>query len=245
MIIVTRPSPYGEELVQLCHQAKLVAVHLPFFNMLAGADLAELPVQLAQLEPGDSIIVVSPQVVNIIAQQPTKIQFPTGLHYFAVGKQTALQFQALSGQRVDAPPQENSEGLIDYLAAIKLPIANRRILILGGDIGRKHIQQNLTTQGGLVKLVQCYQRESIHYVALPFTRQKPTYWVITSSEHLLQLEHYCSKQHKRNDYIVVSNSKMMTEAKLLGWQQLYLAENANNQNLFKTITSICHNTVTI
>lgn len=245
MIIVTRPSPYGEELVQLCHQAKLAAVHLPFFSMRVGSGLAGLATQLKQLLSGDSVIVVSPQVSNLIAQQPTKIQFPRGLHYFAVGKQTALQFQALSGQRVDSPPQENSEGLIDYFATIKLTIKNQRILILSGDIGRHYIHENLTKQGGLVHTIQCYQRVPIHYEQLPFIPQKSACWVITSREHLLQLEHYCSEQQKRNDYIVVSNSKMMTEARILGWQQLYLAENANNQNLFKTIASICHNTLTI
>lgn len=246
MIIVTRPSPYGEELVQLCHQAKLTAKHLPFFKIIKGQDLDELQHQLDLLQQDDIVIVISPQVNLMICNEKNKFNFPNFVHYFAVGEQTAKQFQALSGHRAAYPPQyENSEGLIEYLQSINMLINKRRVLVLCGDIGRTLIQESLGNRGGLVKNIKCYQRSLIHYPITLFEKQEQYSFIITSLEHLLQLEQYCSDRHKHHCRLIVSSKRIMATAKSYHWQHIYLAKNANNQNLFKTIVTLCHNATSI
>ncbi|WP_392561956.1 uroporphyrinogen-III synthase [Orbus sturtevantii] len=245
MIIVTRPSPYGEELVQLCHQAKLPAKHLPFFNIIKGQDLDQLAQHLENLQQGDMIIIVSPQV-NLMISTQQKVLFPHFVHYFAIGEQTAKQFQSITGRLTTFPPKdENSEGLLEYFQSINLSVNNRQVLILCGDVGRTVIKKNLTRQGALVKNIQCYQRAPICYHIMLFEQQQQYSFIITSIEHLLQLNQYCTDTHKHNCRIIVSSPRIMAEAKLHHWQQIYLAESANNQNLFKTIATLCHNAISI
>lgn len=246
MIIVTRPSPYGEELVQLCHQANLPAKHLPFFNIIKGKDFDQLQLQLNMLAKNDIVIVVSPQIVYMLQQQKANIEFPDFVHYFAIGSQTAKQLQILSNQKVDYPPiEENSEGLIDYFTAIKLPIAKHRILLLSGDISRSVIQENLKNQGASVKNIVFYQRNIINYPPTILADDISSDFIVTSVEHLLQLEGYSTEQHKQNAKLIVSSQRIVEMAKKQKWQHIYLAKNANNQNLFKTIVSLCHNAITV
>lgn len=246
MIIVTRPSPYGEELVQLCHQAKFAAKYLPFFNIVKGHDLDNLQHHLDSLQQGDIVIIVSPQVNLMIGALQTKIKFPNFVQYFAVGQQTAKQFQMLSNQLVAYPPQhENSEGLVEYFQSIDLCVIGRQVLVLCGDIGRTFIQESLHAQGALIKNIKCYHRKKIDYPSTLFFKQEKYCFVITSIEHLLQLELYCSDMHKHNCCLIVSSTRIMTAAKLHHWRHIYLADNANNQNLFKTIATLCHNATSI
>lgn len=242
MIIVTRPSPYGEELVQLCHQAMLPAKHLPFFRISTGGDLDTLQRQLNRLQQGDIVITVSPQVVNQIYSSNLSIEFPDFIHYFAVGKKSAQQFQTLCQQSVGYPPvDENSEGLINYLHSIKLPVNQRRVLILCGDKTRPVMTNSLCAQGALVTKIECYNRHVIEYSLATFQANSNDYLVITSIEHLLQLEHYYSNEDKQQVTLIVSSNVIMNAAKKKGWQHIYVSLNANNQNLFKTIVTLCHN----
>lgn len=240
MIIVTRPSPYGEELVQLCLNANLAATHLPFFKISKGKDFTRLQQQLDLLTKDDIVIVVSPQVILML--QHVKIKFPEYVRYFAIGKQTAQHLQNLSGKNIDYPKcHENSEGLIHYFQSIQLDVKQRQVLILSGDISRTVIQNELINQGAFVKNIYCYQRDTIVYPPTILADHQDDHFIITSIEHLLQLEHYSNKQHKKNSHIIVSSEKIFDEAKKRNWRNIYLANSANNQNLFKTIVSICHN----
>ncbi|WP_392559538.1 uroporphyrinogen-III synthase [Orbus mooreae] len=242
MIIVTRPSPYGEELVQLCHQANLAAIHLPFFNITKGDDLDQLQQQLNLLKKDDIVIIVSPQVILMLKHYNMVTQFPDFVRYFAVGKQTAQQFQIFTNHIVDYPKtDENSEGLIRYFQSIKLPLKQHNVLILSGDISRSVIHNELKSQGALVKNIYCYRRNTTVYPSTILEHSQSDFFVITSIEHLRQLEQYCNSEHKQHARLIVSSERILNEAKKSGWQYIYLASNANNQNLFKTIVSLCHN----
>lgn len=245
MIIVTRPSPYGEELVQWCQQVNIAAKHMPFFSITKGLDLDTLQLQLNQLTQGDIVIVVSPQVVFMLQQYNIDLKFPDFVRYFAVGRQTAVLFEAISKQRVGYPIQsENSEGLMRYFQSIQLAVEGHNVLILSGDVSRSIIQHELKNQGALIKNSYCYQRNTIAYPATILANHQNDDFVITSIEHLLQLERYCNNQHKQHAHLIVSSEAILNEAKKRDWQHIYLATSANNKNLFKTIVSLCHNAVT-
>lgn len=246
MIIVTRPSPYGEQLTQLCQQANLPVRHLPFFNILKGPDLDQLQHHLQQLNQSDIVIVVSPQVGLIIQSNTQKIIFPDNVCYFAVGQKTAQQFAQICQQPVDYPAvSENSEGLLEHFAKNKMLFKQRQVLILCGDTGRTVINDTLTAQGALVKYIHCYQRQTIDYPASIFDDHSYYLFVITSVEHLLQLDKYCTDKQKQYCDIIVSSLRTLEQAKLLDWQHIHLVTNANNQNLFKTIATLCHNATII
>lgn len=242
MIIITRPSPYGEELVQLCYQANLPALHFPLFRIIKGCDFDNLQTQLDALTEGDIIISVSPQVSHMIAQQNNTIHFPDQVYYYAIGRQSAKLFEQICQRPVNFPPQnENSEGLIEYLTNQSHPLNQHQVLILGGDVRRTLIDTTLKSQGAFVKDNQIYQRELIKYHPTVLDEYAHNIIVVTSIEHLLQLQTYCHDKNKKQDKLIITAERIFQVAKKLGWQQIYSIQHANNQNLFKTIASLCHN----
>lgn len=64
---------------------------------------------------------------------------------------------------------------------------------------------------------------------------------ITSQAHLLELEHYCQNKQKSQFTLIVTRKQIKQLAETLGWKRVYLAINANNYNLFRTISTLCSN----
>ena len=54
-VLVTRPDERGQQLVDMLAKAGVVAIHLPLFNIEAGAELNGLPNKFAQLKVGDYV----------------------------------------------------------------------------------------------------------------------------------------------------------------------------------------------
>lgn len=242
MIFVTRPSPQGEALTKLLNQANLQATHLPLFRISAGKDLLNLQNDLNQLLPNDIVIAVSPQVANVITTFNPHLNFPKHLQYFAIGNKTAELIRQLVHKSVSFPKQENSEGLLALFDADM--VKNRKVLILRGDSGRQLIADSLSAKQAQVKLVECYSRHAISY---PFdilsNSIEHQLVIITSIEHLHQLELYCQTEHKKQACLVVTSLRIFEEAKRLNWQNIVLAKSANNQILFKKMISLCHNNI--
>lgn len=243
MIVVTRPSPDGEILTQRLIQANLPAMHLPFFNISIGADLLHLQTELNQLTPLDIVIVVSPQVSHIIKTNLPNLLFPAHISYFAIGYKSAELFKQLSQKNVSYPKQENSEGLLQLLDL--QPVKNRTILILRGDFGRQLLTEELTQKGAKVRLLQCYRRKAIHYPANILNDYiNKQIIVITSVEHLLQLDVYCHIEHKQHAYLMVTSPRIFAKATQLQWQKVLLVDNANNQTLFEALIALSHQPTT-
>lgn len=242
MIYITRPSPEGELLTRQLNQANLAATHLPFFAISAGQDLDKLPAQLAQLDSSAIVIVVSPQVSHILKQQAVSINFPKHINYYAVGKRSATLFRQLSQTTVHYPNCENSEGLLALLE--KQPLAGRKALILCGNGGRELLAQQLCKHNMDVIRLACYHRQVIHYPAtILATDISQQLIVITSIEHLMQLERYCQTAHKNHAQLIVSSERIYHRAKQLKWQKVLPIDCANNQILFKTVLTLCHNVI--
>ena len=66
-VLVTRPDERGQQLVDMLAKAGVVAIHLPLFNIEAGAELNGLPNKFAQLKVGDYVFAVSKSAVDFAA----------------------------------------------------------------------------------------------------------------------------------------------------------------------------------
>ncbi|MBQ4797524.1 uroporphyrinogen-III synthase, partial [Pectobacterium versatile] len=62
-ILVTRPSPAGEQLVARLRMAGLPAYHSPLIEFSPGSELSQLPAMLHALRSGDLVFALSQQVV--------------------------------------------------------------------------------------------------------------------------------------------------------------------------------------
>lgn len=240
MIYITRPSPEGDNLTRLLNQANVSAIHLPFFNILAGQDLRHLQQQLDNLNLGDMVIIVSPQVTYMIEQHLPDLRLPNHLRYFAIGKKSAELFSQQNNIHVDYPNEENSAGLLSLLN--QQAIGGHNALILCGDNGGQQLSQQLKLQTVNVKTIACYTRQTITYkpniLAENIAQQ---IILITSVDHLLQLDIYCQNKHKNEAQLIVTSERIFTKAKQLNWQKVLKIVSANNQFLFKTMITLCHN----
>lgn len=240
MILVTRPSPEGEVLTQHLKQANLSVKHLPFFSISIGRDLFNLQNELNKLAPADIVIVLSPQVAHIIKTYTPNLFLPSFIRYFAIGHRSAELFSQLTHTEVNYPEQEDSEGLLQLLECESL--TNRTILILRGNSGRELLAKSLIKKKANIKLLECYCRKQIVYpLGILDDNIDEQIIIITSIEHLLQLERYCHTDHKNQANLIVCSKRIFEKAKQLKWQKVLQVESANNQILFRTMITLCHN----
>ena len=237
MIYITRPSPEGDVLTQQLNQANIPATHLPFFKISVGKGLNNLQQKLNQLTASDIVIVVSPQVSHMISQYQSKLSFPKHLRYFAIGKKSAELFSQQNGVDVNYPNEEHSEGLLQLITDLQ----GRAVLILGGNNGRQLLFQKLAEKASVTS-VECYVRQPITYpttiLANNIDQQRI---LVTSVDHLLQLDAYCQNKHKCEAQLIVTSPRIFEKAKQLKWHKILQIVSANNQFLFKTILTLCHN----
>lgn len=237
MIYITRPSPEGDKLTQQLNQANIPATHLPLFKILAGHGLNNLQQQLNQLAPSDIVIVVSPQVSYMIKEHQPNLSFPKHLRYFAIGKKSAQLFSQQADVHVDYPSEEHSEGLLPLLTDLQ----GRSILILCGNNGRQLLSQELQQKANVTS-IQCYFRQPIQYPANILTDDiAQQILLVTSVDHLLQLDTYCQNKHKYEAQLVVTSPRIFEKAKQLNWHNVLQIVSANNEFLFKTMITLCHN----
>ncbi|WP_085247819.1 uroporphyrinogen-III synthase [Gilliamella mensalis] len=234
MIYVTRPSPEGEILTQLFNQANVPTQHLPFFNISQGHDLPNLQEQLNQLLPNDIVIVVSPQVTHVIKNYLSNLTLPVNIRYYAIGKKSAQLFSQFTTAKVNYPDKENSEGLLAKLQ--QEPVQHHTILILCGNSGRQLLAQTLTNRKAKVKSIACYCRKPIFYPPnILSSHIEKQIIIITSLEHLIQLELYSNFEHKMHANLVVISQRIFAKAKQLNWQKILLITSVNHQTIFDAV----------
>lgn len=241
MIIVTRPSPYGEELVKQLTQAGIEAKHCPLFSIIPGGELSQLSAKINKLQAGDSIIVVSPQVLNILSAASLVLNFPANLQYMAIGEATAKLFSKLTSARVIYPQNdENSENLLSLPELSQ--VNDKQVLILRGNGGRELLGSILQSKGAKVEYCECYQRIPITYPRTEIDQwENDTSIIITSLESLLNLDLCVTSKQRSLCTLIISSPRIANKAKQLGWNNCRLSNSANNQILFKTIMTVCHN----
>ncbi|WP_392421086.1 uroporphyrinogen-III synthase [Edwardsiella piscicida] len=243
-ILVTRPSPAGEQLVERLRALGMEAWHTPLIDVAPGRQLALLPEAVAALQRGDLLLAVSRHAV-LYAAEALRLAgrgWPTTPRYAAIGHSTAQSLGATCHQPVIFPPApETSEALL-ALPAIR-QLRARRALILRGNGGRDLIADALRARGVSVTLCECYRRVAIAYpgdeLCARWRQQKVSTLVVTSGEMLQQLydlvPEYDRQRWLLSCRLIVVSERLAQRARDLGWQEIRVAESANNDALLRTL----------
>ncbi len=243
-ILVTRPSPAGEQLVNRLRTLGLMAYHAPLVNLSPGNDLTRLPVLLQAMQPGDLVFVLSQNAIRYIHPllNRNKLSWPAKLTYYAIGRSTALALQAVSHLPVNYPLNvSTSEGL---LALPELQRVNgKQALLLRGNGGRALLGETLIIRGAKVSYCECYQRNPVYYDA----HKQSAYWqharintlVVTSGEMLQQLYTLIPAYYRSfwllHCRMIVVSERLAAYANRLGWHDVRVAEGADNDALIREL----------
>lgn len=243
-ILVTRPSPAGEQLVSRLRALGRVAYHAPLIDFAPGGDLPRLPQALQQLNPGDLVFTLSQHAVsyaNAVIRR-TGLQWPAHLAYYAIGRTTALALHRVSSQPVDYPRERETSETLLLMPALQA-LSNRRAVILRGNGGRALLGNTLSERGAAVSYYECYQRSPVHYDGA----EQSAHWqragvntlVVTSGEMLKQL-HTLVPDYYRSTWLlqcrlVVVSERLATLAQALGWSAVRVADNADNDALIRAL----------
>ncbi|MGE9553246.1 uroporphyrinogen-III synthase [Erwinia amylovora] len=243
-ILVTRPEPAADELVSRLRQAGKVAWSMPLIEFSPGTGLGNLPEQLASLQGGDLVFLLSQHAIHYAhpALARAGATWPADLNYYAIGRTTALALHAVSGLEVIWPHQrETSEVLIQLPALQK--VAGKQALILRGNGGRELLAETLQQRGANVQFVECYQRCAKHYQgSIEGRRWRDrgiTTLVVTSGEMLQQL-YSLFPDIDREEWLlhcrlVVVSERLAARASELGWRDIRVADGADNDALLRAL----------
>ncbi|MGF1693321.1 uroporphyrinogen-III synthase [Photobacterium kagoshimensis] len=245
-ILITRPSPDGEQLAQQLNAAGIKAITHPLLTIKAGHDLPTLISQLNLLQPNDFLIAVSVHAVNLAHNYLLShcASWPKNVHYIAVGHKTAAALRQATGQAVHQPQHQcDSEGL---LALPELANVNqRRILILRGNGGRELIHQALSERGAQVSYCECYQRCLLpldgEQLCQQWQSHDVTALVVTSGE---QLSHLCTAIPQNQQawfyqrQLYVPSQRIADQAQQLGFTHFSTVGSAANHALFTFLSKI-------
>ncbi|MCT4700451.1 uroporphyrinogen-III synthase [Enterobacteriaceae bacterium H20N1] len=243
-ILVTRPSPAGDELVSRLRALGQVAYSFPLIEFSPGRQLALLPGLLADLRAGDLVFILSQHVVQFAKPLLSKsdIGWPEKPSWFAIGRTTALAFHTISHLPVRYPLDRETSEVLLQLPELQ-NIADKRALILRGNGGRELLGETLTARGAKVEFCECYQRNAKIYdgteEAFRWRERGVTALVVTSGEMLQQLYTLIPEWY-RNDWLlhcqlVVVSERLAILARDLGWQDIRIADNADNDALLRAL----------
>lgn len=245
MILVTRPSPAGEQLVEQLTALGMDACHMPLISFARGGDLDSLPQYLDKLRPGDIVIAASQHAVYYAQEAllQRSLAWPREVAYFAIGQKTASALEEATGLPVRYPEgREISEQML------KLPqlqhVAGKNILILRGNGGRALLAETLTTREAEVRFCECYQRHPIVYdgatLCESWQKLRVNTLVITSGEMLQQIYNLAPERHRSwllSLSLLVVSERLAELAADLGWLRCRVADNADNGALLRALQS--------
>lgn len=122
-------------------------------------------------------------------------------------------------------------------------VAGKRALILRGNGGRELLGETLRERGANVTFVECYQRCAKHYdgaeEAMRWHARGINTLVVTSGEMLQQLWALIPLWYRENWLLrcrlLVVSERLANQARELGWQDIRIADNADNDALLRAL----------
>jgi len=242
-ILVTRPSPEGQHLVERLRLTGRQAWHLPLIDFLPGRQLPECSSYLATCNSGDLVISVSARALNFIGPflQAANKSWPANVHYLAIGKSSALALHHYCQHVVEFPETSLSEHLLDL--PLLDNITGKNCVILRGNNGREHLGETLRSRGANVTYFECYQRVALNYHGAEQAfrwRQKGISTIIVTSGEMLNLLYELIPALDRNEWLlhcrlVVVSKRLATLATEFGWRDIIVADGADNDALLRAL----------
>lgn len=243
-ILVTRPSPAGEQLVSRLRALGQVAWSFPLIEFSPVAScLSSLTRCVSCRKAICSLRCRSmPWSLPMRSLQQHAVSWPHAPRYFAIGRTTALALHTASGIDVRYPLDREISEVLLQLPELQT-IAGKRALILRGNGGRELLGETLRERGADVTFVECYQRCAKHYdgaeEAMRWHTRGINTLVVTSGEMLQQLWSLIPLWYRENWLLrcrlLVVSERLANHARELGWQDIRIAENADNDALLRAL----------
>ncbi|MCK1970955.1 uroporphyrinogen-III synthase [Franconibacter sp. IITDAS19] len=243
-ILVTRPSPAGEALVSRLRALGREAWSFPLIEFTPGRELARLPALLDALTPDDLLFAVSQHAAHFAGAELKRIgkAWPQTLNAFAIGRTTALALHQTSGLHVSYPHDREVSEVLLQLPELQ-NVAGKQALILRGNGGRELLAETLTARGANVTFCECYQRCMKIYdgteEAWRWQSRGIDTLVVTSGEMLDQLYALIPEWYRTNWLLrcrlLVVSERLATLARERGWQDILVADNADNDALLRML----------
>ncbi|WP_232507631.1 uroporphyrinogen-III synthase [Candidatus Williamhamiltonella defendens] len=131
VVLVTGPSPMGEELVRFIQAHGHTVYHCPLIEFSQGRDLMELSQRITQMREEDMIFVLSKTAIDYLASffKNNPLSWPPSIFYHAIGRNTAQAWQKINPFKIIRYPlnQETREGL---LALPNLQFINKKTALI-------------------------------------------------------------------------------------------------------------------
>ena len=195
-------------------------------------------------QDGDLLFALSQHAVEFAhAQlQQQDMAWPAAPGYFAIGRTTALALHTVSGADVRYPLDREITEVLLQLPELQT-VAGKRALILRGNGGRELLGETLRERGANVTFVECYQRCAKHYdgaeEAMRWHARGINTLVVTSGEMLQQLWALIPLWYRENWLLrcrlLVVSERLANQARELGWQDIRIADNADNDALLRAL----------
>ncbi|MDQ1237693.1 MAG: uroporphyrinogen-III synthase [Wigglesworthia glossinidia] len=246
-ILITRPHPYGENLVKILRSYGKKAWHLPLIYFTPGKDLPVLNKFIHSLLNKDYIFIISPRAVYYANTQiiSEKLSWPKYINYYSLGDTSAKYFTKLTGIHVNYSKYGNtSENLIELFSLNNFKEKN--VLILKGNNGRKKLKKYLQFDGANIIDCECYYRNFIQYShnqMLAIIKYFQINTIVVTSCKLLSQIHALIPMKYRTLFIiqcrlVVVSNRMYSIAYYLGWRNITVSNSSKNNSLIETILCI-------
>ncbi|MFV9996670.1 MAG: uroporphyrinogen-III synthase [Arsenophonus endosymbiont of Dermacentor nuttalli] len=242
-ILVTRPNPSGEKLVQHIRSLGKMAFHAPLIEITPGKELVLLPTKLAKLTKGDLVFFSSPNAVHhansalyLIGQK-----WPDTLSYYGIGHSTAETFQQLTNLPIQLSQEgETSEKLLELPSLQSL--VGKKCLLLRGNGGRELLATTLKSRGSHIDYCECYRRQPIKYdpdtFQVQWQKANTTTIIVSSGEMLHILFNLITDDFKPwllSRHLIIVSERLANTARQLGWQSVKAAKSANNDALIQAL----------
>jgi len=243
-ILVTRPFPAGEALVSRLRALGREAWSFPLIEFTPGRELARLPALLDALTPDDLLFAVSQHAAHYAGAELKRLgkPWPQNVNAFAIGRTTALALHQPSGLHVSYPRDREVSEVLLQLPELQ-NVAGKQALILRGNGGRELLAETLVERGANVTFCECYQRCTKIYdgteEAWRWQSRGIDTLVVTSGEMLDQLYALIPEWYRTNWLLrcrlVVVSERLATLARERGWQDILVADNADNDALLRVL----------
>lgn len=232
-VIVTRPSPYGEQLCRMLEEQNFISAHCPLISFAADDSITSTQ-RLELFTQSQTWIFVSRQAVNFCldgfspSQQHTLQALSRDRTIIAVGEATADSLQQHQIESL-TPPTPNSEGMIQLLEQKNLQ--QQPTLLVRGNKGRPLLQQYFADHQ--LSILQVYQRKTTSQTLPPQTKQSA---IVVTSGQLMELvaEQLPSKAQRKACTIISGSARISEIAQQFGFTNCYTANNASNSELVKS-----------
>jgi uroporphyrinogen-III synthase len=247
-VLVTRPEPLQQELVDAIEARGGSAVSLPLLDIEPITDAKAQQVLrrlLLDLDQYQLLIFISSNAVHhgcdLIEQYWP--QFPVGVELFAVGPSTASVLQQRLGLNVQhSPTGMDSEALLDLprLTAV----AGQKIAVFRGEGGRELLASTLRQRGARVDYLEVYRRRSLSYpaqtLADTFGPTGVNVLTVTSGQSLTQLHELTTAHRQRLSLLplLVPSPRLAEQARQLGFQNTQNAGGADTASMIATLQEI-------